>query len=41
VKVRTSGDYVKKRVQDLPKSKQSPNLRGVNLEEDLTLSSAK
>ena len=35
------GDYVKKRVQDLTKGKQNPNLRGVNLEEDFTLSSTK
>jgi uncharacterized caspase-like protein len=31
------GDYVKKRVQDLTKGKQNPNLRGVNLEEDFDL----
>jgi hypothetical protein len=31
------GDYVKKRVQDLTKGKQNPNLRGVNLEEDFSL----
>jgi hypothetical protein len=41
VKVRTSGYYVKKHVQDLTKGKQNPNLRGVNLEEDITLSSTK
>ena len=35
------GDYVKKRVQDLTKGKQNPNLRGVNLEEDFTLGAAK
>jgi uncharacterized protein YecT (DUF1311 family) len=35
------GDYVKKRVQDLTKGKQNPNLRGVNLEEDFTLGMAK
>ena len=35
------GDYVKKRVQDLTKGKQNPNLRGVNLEEDFTLSAAR
>ena len=31
------GDYVKKRVQDLTKGKQNPNLRGVNLEEDFAM----
>ena len=35
------GDYVKKRVQDLTKGKQNPNLRGVNLEEDFVLGTAK
>jgi hypothetical protein len=35
------GDYVKKRVQDLTKGKQNPNLRGVNLEEDFPLASTK
>jgi len=33
------GNYVKKRVQDLTKGKQNPNLRGVNLEEDFPLAS--
>jgi len=33
----TVGDYVKKRVQDLTKGKQNPNLRGVTLEEDFPL----
>ena len=37
----TDGDYVKKRVQDLTKGKQNPNLRGVNLEEDFTLGASK
>lgn len=41
ITISTVGDYVKKRVQDLTKGKQNPNLRGVNLEEDFTLSSAK
>jgi uncharacterized caspase-like protein len=35
------GDYVKKRVQDLTKGKQNPNLRGVNLEEDFTIGADK
>jgi hypothetical protein len=39
ITISTVGDYVKKRVQDLTKGKQNPNLRGVNLEEDFTLSS--
>ena len=37
ITISTVGDYVKKRVQDLTKGKQNPNLRGVNLEEDFTL----
>ncbi len=41
ITISTVGDYVKKRVQDLTKGKQNPNLRGVNLEEDFTLSSVK
>jgi len=41
ITITTVGDYVKKRVQDLTKGKQNPNLRGVNLEEDFTLSAAK
>ena len=41
ITISTVGDYVKKRVQDLTKGKQNPNLRGVNLEEDFALSSAK
>ena len=41
ITISSVGDYVKKRVQDLTKGKQNPNLRGVNLEEDFTLSSAK
>jgi hypothetical protein len=41
ITISTIGDYVKKRVQDLTKGKQNPNLRGVNLEEDFTLSSTK
>jgi hypothetical protein len=32
---------MKKRIQDLTKGQQNPNLRGVNLEEDLALSSTK
>jgi uncharacterized protein YecT (DUF1311 family)/uncharacterized caspase-like protein len=38
IAISTVGDYVKKRVQDLTKGKQNPNLRGVNLEEDFALS---
>jgi len=41
ITISTVGDYVKKRVQDLTKGKQNPNLRGVNLEEDFILSSTK
>jgi hypothetical protein len=41
ITISSIGDYVKKRVQDLTKGKQNPNLRGVNLEEDFTLSSTK
>ena len=41
ITISTVGDYVKKRVQDLTKGKQNPNLRGVNLEEDFSLSSTK
>jgi uncharacterized protein YecT (DUF1311 family)/WD40 repeat protein len=41
ITISTVGDYVKKRVQDLTKSKQNPNLRGVNLEEDFTVSAIK
>jgi len=41
ITISTVGYYVKKRVQYLTKGKQNPNLRGVNLEEDLPLSSAK
>jgi uncharacterized protein YecT (DUF1311 family)/uncharacterized caspase-like protein len=41
ITISTVGDYVKKRVQGLTKGRQNPNLRGVNLEEDFTLSSAK
>jgi len=37
ITISTVGDYVKKRVQDLTKGKQNPNLRGVNLEEDFAL----
>jgi uncharacterized caspase-like protein len=37
ITISSVGDYVKKRVQDLTKGKQNPNLRGVNLEEDFTL----
>jgi len=37
ITISSIGDYVKKRVQDLTKGKQNPNLRGVNLEEDFTL----
>jgi hypothetical protein len=32
---------MKKRVHNLTKGKQNPNLRGVNLEEDFILSSTK
>jgi hypothetical protein len=32
---------MKNRAKDLTKGKQNPNLRGVNLEEDFTLSSTK
>ena len=35
------GNYVKKRVQNLTKGKQNPNLRGVNLEEDFPLATSK
>ena len=41
ITISSIGDYVKKRVQDLTKGKQNPNLRGVNLEEDFTLSAAR
>jgi hypothetical protein len=41
ITISSIGDYVKKRVQDLTKGKQNPNLRGVNLEEDFTLASKK
>ena len=41
ITISSVGDYVKKRVQDLTKGKQNPNLRGVNLEEDFALSSTK
>ena len=41
ITISSIGDYVKKRVQDLTKGKQNPNLRGVNLEEDFTLSLSK
>jgi uncharacterized caspase-like protein/uncharacterized protein len=41
INISSIGDYVKKRVQDLTKGKQNPNLRGVNLEEDFTLGSTK
>lgn len=41
ITISSIGDYVKKRVQDLTKGKQNPNLFGVNLEEDFTLSSTK
>ena len=41
ITISSIGDYVKKRVQDLTKGKQNPNLRGVNLEEDFTLGSTK
>jgi hypothetical protein len=41
ITINSVGDYVKKRVQDLTKGKQNPNLRGVNLEEDFILSSTK
>ena len=37
ITISSIGDYVKKRVQDLTKGKQNPNLRGVNLEEDFDL----
>ena len=37
ITISSIGDYVKKRVQDLTKGKQNPNLRGVNLEEDFSL----
>jgi uncharacterized caspase-like protein len=40
ITISSIGDYVKKRVQDLTKGKQNPNLRGVNLEEDFTLGRA-
>jgi ElaB/YqjD/DUF883 family membrane-anchored ribosome-binding protein len=40
ITISSVGDYVKKRVQDLTKGKQNPNLRGVNLEEDFSLSSS-
>ena len=41
ITISSIGDYVKKRVQDLTKGKQNPNLRGVNLEEDFVLGAAK
>lgn len=41
ITISSVGDYVKKRVQDLTKGKQNPNLRGVNLEEDFVLGTAK
>jgi len=41
ITISSVGEYVKKRVQDLTKGKQNPNLRGVNLEEDFTLSALK
>jgi hypothetical protein len=41
ITINSIGDYVKKRVQDLTKVKQNPNLRGVNLEEDFALGAAK
>jgi hypothetical protein len=41
ITISSIGDYVKKRVQDLSKGKQNPNLRGVNLEEDFSLGTAK
>jgi uncharacterized caspase-like protein len=41
ITISSIGDYVKKRVQDLTKGKQNPNLRGVNLEEDFVLGTAK
>ena len=41
ITISTVGDYVKKRVQDLTKGKQNPNLRGVNLEEDFVLGAAR
>lgn len=41
ITISSIGDYVKKRVQDLTKGKQNPNLRGVNLEEDFALGSTK
>ena len=41
ITISSIGDSVKKRVQDLTKGKQNPNLRGVNLEEDFTLGAAK
>ncbi|MCE9588122.1 MAG: hypothetical protein K8R57_07395 [Verrucomicrobia bacterium] len=40
ITISSIGDYVKKRVQDLTKGKQNPNLRGVNLEEDFSLGKA-
>ena len=41
ITISSIGDYVKKRVQDLTKGKQNPNLRGVNLEEDFALGTTK
>jgi hypothetical protein len=41
ITISTVGDYVKKRVHNLTKGKQNPNLRGVNLEEDFTLGASK
>ena len=41
ITISSIGDYVKKRVQDLTKGRQNPNLRGVNLEEDFALSTVK
>ena len=38
ITISTIGDYVKKCVKELTKGKQNPNLRGLNLEEDFTLS---
>jgi uncharacterized caspase-like protein len=37
ITISSIGDYVKKRVQDLTKGKQNPNLLGVNLEEDFAM----
>ena len=41
ITISSIGDYVKKRVQDLTKGRQNPNLRGVILEEDFALSNVK